>query len=104
MSEISSEETASYLELVLDAYFDEADPSGTERFALEKHLELLQEVKGFVVKWKQAALPSGEMNKGFRNKMIREIILAGVTLLQGDLEKLHREWEEILQRPPLPRL
>lgn len=104
MSEFSSEETASYLELVLDAYFDEADPSGTKRFTDEKHLELLQEVKDFVVNWKQAGLPREEINKGFRNTMIREIILAGVTLSCDDLVKYHREWEDMLQRPGLPRL
>lgn len=97
MNETSSEEVASYLELVLDAYFNEVDPSSSEDFTVEKHLELLQEVKGFVVNWKKADLPREEMNKGFRNKMIREVILAGVTLLHGDLEKLHREWDEILR-------
>ena len=104
MSEISSEKTGSHLKLALEHSFDEADSSGTERFAEEKHRELLQEENDFGVKWEKAGHPCEEKNKGFLNKMIRELILLGVPLSCDDLVKYHREWDEMLQQPPHPRL
>lgn len=95
--EISTAKLANYLELVLDAYFDAVDFPDSENSKIERHLELLQNVKSFTDGWKKSGLPRNEMVVGFRNPLVRELILAGMTLSEEDVAKYLQEWDKLCE-------